>query len=179
MPTHTSSVTEHQVFLRALPPGDPPGFHLMVYADRLDELGMPDAAHVLRRHNDYLAYRASVRTLHRSICSEVERAFGCQYAPERPVSDDPGPLTHPRYPYHLYTRKSSFLSFRAWPHVAGARLPYYRLLDCLAVFERRVDRLQPPAPYRLITVGRPILYAVAVLPLLHAHLAALPAVASG
>ena len=77
--THTPPSPDHLAFLNSLPTGEY-GLSVQVYADRVEEDGLFDAAHVLRHHDAYLEYPKRLFALHRSICSQIERIFGCRYA---------------------------------------------------------------------------------------------------
>lgn len=171
--TTTPPSPDHLAFLRGLPEVEF-GFGLMVYADRVEEDGLLEAAHVLRHHDAYLAYRNTFLALHRAVCAQVERIFGCRYAPERPVSDAPGLQTHPGHPHRLYIRKSSVRCFRDWARPTGGPHPYSKLDRLLTQFESRIAALHPVDSRHLIVRQRPVLYEVAVLPLLLVYLRGLP-----
>jgi len=164
---------DHQSFLSSLPTGEF-GFSLGVYADRVEEDGLLDAAQVLRHHDAYLAYLKHVRTLHRAICAQIERIFGCRYAPEREVSDSPEPACDSAHPNRLYIRTSSLRCFRDWPPLSDSRVGRAEPERLLRKFEQRITTLHPTETRYLIVRKRPLRYEVVLLPLLLAYLSGLP-----
>ncbi|MBA4066666.1 MAG: hypothetical protein C0501_23765 [Isosphaera sp.] len=171
--TTTPPSPDHLAFLRGLPEGEF-GFGLMVYADRVEEDGLAEAAHVLRHHDGYLAYRTYVVALHRAICAQVERIFGCRYAPGRPMFDSPEPHTYPTHPGRVYVRKSSLRCFTDWPPRPDETYERYELDRLLERFEKMIARVEATETRHLVLRGRPLQYEVAILPLMLAYLSGLP-----
>ena len=165
---------DHLAFLNSLPTGEY-GLSLQVYADRVEEDGLLDAAHVLRHHDAYLEYPKRLLSLHRAICAHVERIFGCRYAPGPSLGDSPLPRTFPEHPHRLYVREQSLQCFRDWPLLPDGTSTWDTSRDVFSQFRRDISGLSA-ATARDLTFFRRTgqWYEVSTLPLLLAHLSGIP-----
>jgi hypothetical protein len=172
----TSAITppspDHSAFLKSLSAGEF-GFDLMVYADRVEEDGQLEAAHVLRHHDGFFTYRKNALALHRAICAQIERIFGCRYAPSTSLFHSPE-LRIISASHRLYIRKTSFLGFEHWPPPEG-RTAFWDLYQHLGQFERRIIDIDATKTRHLIRGrGSSRQYEIATLPFLFAYLAGAP-----
>lgn len=177
--THTPPSPDHLAFLNSLPTGEY-GLSVQVYADRVEEDGLFDAAHVLRHHDAYLEYPKRLFALHRSICSQIERIFGCRYAPGPHLVHSPLPRTFPEHPHRLYIREQSLQCFRDWPLLPDGTSTWDTSRDVFGQFRRDISGLSA-ATARDLTFFRRTgrWYEVSTLPLLLAHLSGMPTLVTG